>query len=106
MIAQDGLARAIYPVHTALDGDVVFAASTAKRALRDPLLGLTSLARLPPTSWPAPSRAACMRRRRSASPGALPDWRQKFSGVATADPAAEQARSGFNLLLKSLPKKK
>ena len=28
MMAQTGLSRAIYPVHTPLDGDVVFAAST------------------------------------------------------------------------------
>ncbi len=28
VMAQDGLARAIYPVHTPLDGDVVFAAAT------------------------------------------------------------------------------
>ena len=27
-MAHDGLARAIYPVHTTVDGDVVFAAST------------------------------------------------------------------------------
>ena len=31
VMAQSGLSRAIYPVHTPLDGDVVFAASTGKR---------------------------------------------------------------------------
>ena len=30
MLAQTGMARAIYPVHAPLDGDVVFAAATAK----------------------------------------------------------------------------
>src|SRR5436305_13168782 len=34
-VAHDGLARAIYPVHTPLDGDIVFAAATGKRALAD-----------------------------------------------------------------------
>jgi len=33
IMAQDGLARAIRPVHTTFDGDVVFALSTARRPL-------------------------------------------------------------------------
>ena len=36
MMAQDGLARAIRPIHAPFDGDVVFALSTARRALPDP----------------------------------------------------------------------
>lgn len=35
--AQDGMARAIMPSHTPLDGDLVFAAATGARALDDPL---------------------------------------------------------------------
>jgi L-aminopeptidase/D-esterase-like protein len=31
-MAHDGLARAVYPVHTSVDGDVVFAASIAEPA--------------------------------------------------------------------------
>ena len=34
VMAQDGLARAIYPVHTPLDGDMVFAAATGAQAAR------------------------------------------------------------------------
>ena len=33
IMAQDGLARALRPVHTPFDGDVVFALSTARRAV-------------------------------------------------------------------------
>ncbi len=33
--AHDGLARAIHPVHTPLDGDVVFAVSTGRRPVAD-----------------------------------------------------------------------
>jgi L-aminopeptidase/D-esterase-like protein len=33
VMAHDGLARAIYPVHTPLDGDIVFAAATGQRPL-------------------------------------------------------------------------
>jgi L-aminopeptidase/D-esterase-like protein len=36
IMAQDGLARAIRPVHTPFDGDVVFALSTAQQALPAP----------------------------------------------------------------------
>ena len=43
VMAQDGLARAIFPAHTPLDGDLVFAASTGQRALADPVHGLMRL---------------------------------------------------------------
>lgn len=36
VMAQDGLARAIRPVHTPFDGDVVFALSTARKPLPEP----------------------------------------------------------------------
>jgi L-aminopeptidase/D-esterase-like protein len=42
VIAQTGFARAIYPVHAPLDGDVVFAAATGEKPV-DPLFGLTEL---------------------------------------------------------------
>jgi L-aminopeptidase/D-esterase-like protein len=44
IMAQDGLARAIRPVHAPFDGDVVFALSTARRPLGDP--ATLSIARL------------------------------------------------------------
>src|SRR5580658_5841318 len=43
VMAQSGLSRAIYPVHTPLDGDLVFAVSTGRRPLADPLLAMTKL---------------------------------------------------------------
>jgi D-aminopeptidase len=43
VMAQDGLARAIHPVHTPLDGDVVFAVATARRPLDNPLFDLTAI---------------------------------------------------------------
>jgi len=43
VMAQDGLARAIHPVHTALDGDLVFAAATGRRALHNALFDLTAI---------------------------------------------------------------
>jgi L-aminopeptidase/D-esterase-like protein len=42
MVAQTGMARAIYPVHLPLDGDVVFAAATCVKPI-EPLVGLSEL---------------------------------------------------------------
>lgn len=42
-MAQTGLARALWPVHAPLDGDVVFAISTGRRPLADPLADLTRI---------------------------------------------------------------
>jgi L-aminopeptidase/D-esterase-like protein len=36
IMAQDGYARAIRPVHTPFDGDIVFALSTCRAALPEP----------------------------------------------------------------------
>ena len=44
VMAQSGLSRAIYPVHTPLDGDVVFAASTGRRPLGEVNVAMAGLA--------------------------------------------------------------
>lgn len=46
MMAQDGLARAIRPIHSPFDGDSVFVVSTGKRDLSDPAAGLAKLGML------------------------------------------------------------
>lgn len=43
VMAQTGLARAIFPVHTPIDGDVVFAVSAGKVELSNPLLDLIQI---------------------------------------------------------------
>lgn len=43
IMAHTGLARAIYPVHTPLDGDIVFAVSTGMTPAPDPIAGLARL---------------------------------------------------------------
>ena len=43
VMAQTGMARAIYPVHTPLDGDIVFAAAMGDKPLADPVHALTEL---------------------------------------------------------------
>jgi L-aminopeptidase/D-esterase-like protein len=46
VMAQDGLARAIRPAHTPLDGDTVFALATGRRQLAQPILDLARLGAL------------------------------------------------------------
>ena len=46
IMAQDGLARALRPIHTPLDGDIVFAAATCERPFADPIYGLAELGTL------------------------------------------------------------
>jgi D-aminopeptidase len=46
IMAQTGMARAIYPVHTPLDGDIVFAISTGVRPLINPVTDLAMLGAL------------------------------------------------------------
>lgn len=77
MIAQTGMARAIYPVHAPLDGDVVFAAATGKKPV-DPLFGLTELGMVAANTV----ARAIARGVHSATAlpflGALPAWGNRF----------------------------
>jgi D-aminopeptidase len=43
VMAHDGVARALYPVHTPLDGDIVFAAATGQRPLGNAAFDLTAI---------------------------------------------------------------
>jgi D-aminopeptidase len=43
IMADDGLARAVRPAHAPMDGDTVFAVSTGRRPLGEPLAALTEL---------------------------------------------------------------
>lgn len=77
VIAQTGFARAIYPVHAPLDGDVVFAAATGRKPV-DPLYGLTELGALAANVM---SRALARGVHAAAAlpfPGSLPAWRDRF----------------------------
>jgi L-aminopeptidase/D-esterase-like protein len=79
VMAQTGLARSIYPVHTPLDGDVVFAAATGRKPLADSLLGLSELG----THAANAVARAVARAVFAATPlpfgGALASWRDRFA---------------------------
>src|SRR5690606_24778026 len=75
-MAGAGLARAIDPVFTPLDGDIVFAAATGARPLADPLRDLAHI---------GAAAADCLARavargvyEAKSLPGGMPSWRDKF----------------------------
>jgi L-aminopeptidase/D-esterase-like protein len=79
IMAQTGLSRALYPVHTPLDGDVVFAAATGRKPAPDPTVGLSEI---------GTAAANCLARAVARGvyeaaalpfPGALPAWRDRFA---------------------------
>jgi len=78
VMAQDGLGRAIRPIHTPLDGDTVFAAATGAVPVADyardmAAIGFTAASVL---------ARACARGVHAATalpfPGALPSWKDRF----------------------------
>jgi D-aminopeptidase len=78
IMAQDGLARAIHPVHTPLDGDVVFAAATGRRTLEPGPFGLTALGS---TAAQVVARAIARGVYEAVAlplPDAVPGYREKF----------------------------
>src|SRR4051794_37907452 len=77
-MAHDGLARAVYPAHTPMDGDIVFAASTGKRPLPDPVLALADIGALAANVLARAIARAIYEATALPFPGALPDWKKKF----------------------------
>jgi D-aminopeptidase len=78
VMAGAGLAIAIHPVYTPLDGDAVFAAATGKKPLADPV---RDLARLGAVAAQCLARAVARGIYEATAlpfPGALPAWRDKF----------------------------
>ena len=83
IMAQTGLARAIYPVHTPLDGDIVFAVSTNKMPLPDPVWGLAELgAHAANVTARAIARAVYEASGFSGEPKGLPAYKDRFKGTA------------------------
>jgi len=77
MIAQTGFARAIYPVHAPLDGDVVFAAATCEKSI-DPLVGLTELGLVAANVVARAVARGVYAATALPFPGALPAWKDRF----------------------------
>lgn len=79
VMAQDGLARAIYPVHTPLDGDTVFAAATGHARLADPVHGLAALGAAGANVLARAVARAVYEASALPFAGALPSWSDRFA---------------------------
>jgi L-aminopeptidase/D-esterase-like protein len=77
IIAQTGFARAIYPVHAPMDGDVVFTAATGEKPI-DPLVGLTELGMIAANVVARAIARGVFAATALRFPGALPAWRDRF----------------------------
>ncbi len=83
VIAQTGMARAIYPVHAPLDGDVLFAAATGEKPV-DPLFGLTELGMVAANVVARAIARGVFTATALPFPGALPAWKDRFGQRAMA----------------------
>jgi len=77
MIAQTGMARAIYPVHAPLDGDLLFAVATGEKPV-DPLVGLTELGMVAANALARAIARGVFHATALPFPGALPAWKDRF----------------------------
>lgn len=75
--AHDGLARAIVPAHTPLDGDLVFAAATGARPLREPVADALRLGHAASVCL-ARACARAVYLARSESGDTMPAWSARF----------------------------
>jgi D-aminopeptidase len=81
IMAQVGIARAIRPVHSPLDGDLVFTAATGRHPLADPI---HDLAELGATAADVLARAVARAVYEATAlpyPGAAPAWRDRFGTI-------------------------
>jgi len=78
VIAQTGLARAIYPVHTPLDGDVVFAASTGQKPLPDAVTAMSELGMVAANVLARAVARGVYEATALPFAGSLPGWKDKF----------------------------
>src|SRR5262249_34003574 len=77
-MAHDGLARAVYPAHTPMDGDIVFAASTGKRAPPDSVVAIADLGALAANVLARAIARGVYEATALPFPNALPSWKKKF----------------------------
>ena len=80
VMAQDGFARAIYPVHTPLDGDVIFSAATGAIELTDPHYGMAELGMVAGNVMARAIARGVYAATALPFPGALPSWNDRFGG--------------------------
>ena len=78
VMAQTGFARAVYPVHTPLDGDIVFTAALGKKPLPEPVHALSELGMLAGNVVARAIARGVYEATALPFRGALPSWQDKF----------------------------
>jgi SAM-dependent methyltransferase len=78
VMAQDGLARAIYPAHSVIDGDVVFSVATGKRKVSDPISELAELGAIAANTLSRAIARGVFEATALPFAGAQPSWRSRF----------------------------
>jgi L-aminopeptidase/D-esterase-like protein len=78
VMAQTGLARAIYPVHTPLDGDIVFAAAMGAKPLPDAVYSVSELGMVAANVLARAVARGVYEATALPFAGSLPSWRDKF----------------------------
>jgi D-aminopeptidase len=78
VMAQSGLSRAIYPVHTPLDGDIVFTSAMGNKALPDPVFSLSELGMLAANVLARAIARGVYEAVALPFPDSLPSWKDKF----------------------------
>ncbi|PLX37187.1 MAG: peptidase T4 [Hyphomicrobiales bacterium] len=73
--AHDGFARAIWPAHTPLDGDLIFSLATAKKPLGDPIADTLAIGA---TAAAVMSRAIARGVYEATQASTVPTWRERF----------------------------
>ncbi|MGA0562340.1 P1 family peptidase [Ancylobacter sp. VNQ12] len=82
VMAHDGYAHAIWPVHTPLDGDTIFAAATGRRPLNDPIFDLALIGDAVVRTLARACARAVYEATALSQPGAMPAWRDKWAAGA------------------------
>ncbi len=78
VMAQDGLSRAIYPVHTTLDGDTVFVATTGRRPLKAPVAEVSEIGAIAANVLARAVARGVYEATALPFPGSAPAWRDRF----------------------------
>ena len=76
--AHDGFARALWPAHTPLDGDLIFTLATGRLALEDPLSDMVSLG-IAAVSVTARAIARGVHAASHKTWSKLPSWQERFA---------------------------
>src|SRR5262249_34476311 len=93
VIAQDGFTRAIYPAHTTLAGDAVFAAATGRRPLADAINELTEIGTIAANTLARAVARGVFEAK--ARPGGPPSWRDRFAKWAFSQEMGPQIYRGL-----------